>query len=205
MLQRIVIAVALSASCLSQETTQNDRVARMEQIIQAAVPKRFMGSVLVAQNGKVLLDKGYGFANLEWDIPNSPATKFRLGSITKQFTAACVLLLEERGKLKIEDPVKKYMADAPAAWDKVTIFHLLTHTSGIPNFTGFPEYRSRKAEAIAPEKLVEWFRDKPLEFQPGEKWNYSNSGYVLLGYLIEKSAERATATFYRKISSLPWE
>jgi len=192
MFRRIVIAVVLAASCLGQDTTQNDRVARMEQIIQGSVPKRFMGSVLVAQNGKILLDKGYGFANLEWEVPNSPASKFRLGSITKQFTAASIMLLEERGKLKTEDPIKKYMADAPAAWDKVTIFHLLTHTSGIPSFTGFPDYRSREAQAITPEKLVEWFRDKPLEFQPGEKWNYSNSGYVLLGYLIEKSADRPT-------------
>ena len=117
----------------------------MEQIIQANVPKQFMGTVLVAQDGKVLLDKGYGFANLEWDVPNTPTTKFRLGSLTKQFTAASILLLEERGKLKIEDPVKKYMPDAPAAWDKITIFHLLTHTSGIPSFTGFPDYESTEA------------------------------------------------------------
>ncbi|MBZ5505561.1 MAG: serine hydrolase [Acidobacteriia bacterium] len=198
MFRRIVIAVVLSASCLPQDTTQNDRVARMEQIIQAAVPKRFMGSVLVAQNGKILLDKGYGFANLEWEIPNSPASKFRLGSITKQFTAASIMLLEERGKLKIEDPVKKYMADAPAAWDKITIFHLLTHTSGIPSFTSFPDYRSREAEAITPEKLVAWFRDKPLEFQPGEKWNYSNSGYVLLGYLIERISGQTYSDFVQK-------
>jgi CubicO group peptidase (beta-lactamase class C family) len=198
MFRRIVIAVVLAASCLGQDTTQNDRVARMEQIIQGSVPKRFMGSVLVAQNGKILLDKGYGFANLEWEVPNSPVSKFRLGSITKQFTAASIMLLEERGKLKTEDPIKKYMADAPAAWDKVTIFHLLTHTSGIPSFTGFPDYRSREAEAITPEKLVEWFRDKPLEFQPGEKWNYSNSGYVLLGYLIEKISGQTYSDFVQK-------
>ena len=103
-----------------------------------------MGSVLVARDGKILLSKGYGSANLEWDIPNSPSAKFRLGSITKQFTQAYILLLEERGKLKVEDPVKKYMPDAPAAWDKVTIFNLLTHTLGIPSFTDFPDYHSRR-------------------------------------------------------------
>ena len=90
------------------------------------------------------LSKGYGLANLEWDIPNSPSTKFRLGSITKQFTAASILLLEERGKLKTDDPVKKYMPDAPAAWDRITIYNLLTHTSGIPAFTGFPDYTASK-------------------------------------------------------------
>ena len=198
MFRHIVVVSILTVACFAQDTTQNDRVARMEQIIQPSVPIRFMGSVLVAQNGKILLDNGYGFANLEWEIPNSPKSKFRLGSLTKQFTAASILLLEERGKLKIEDPVKKYMADAPAAWDKITFFHLLTHTSGIPSFTSFPDYRSRETQAITPEKLVEWFRDKPLEFQPGEKWNYSNSGYVLLGYLIEKISGESYSDFVQK-------
>src|ERR1700688_936365 len=86
-----------------------------------------MGCVLVVRGSDVLLNKGYGFANVEWEIPDSPSVKFRLGSITKQFTAASILLLQERGKLKVADPVKKYMLDAPAAWDKITIFNLLTH------------------------------------------------------------------------------
>src|SRR5450755_1635871 len=162
-------------------------VARMEQVIQAyTANQRFMGAVLVAKGTEVVLNKGYGSANLEWDVPNSPTTKFRLGSITKQFTAASILLLQERGKLNVQDPVKKYMADAPAAWDKITIYHLLTHTSGIPSFTSFPEYPSLEPFPKKPAELVELFRNKPLEFVPGEKWNYSNSGYVLLGYLIEK-------------------
>src|ERR1039457_4291459 len=130
MFRRTAISFLLIGICLGQ-----DNIPRMEQIAQSYVTsKQFMGSALVARGGKVVLSKGYGFANLEWEVPNSPTTKFRLGSVTKQFTAACILLLEERGKLKIDDPVKKYMADAPAAWDKVTLFNLLTHTSGIPSF-----------------------------------------------------------------------
>jgi len=173
--------------------------ARMEQVLQHYTSHHeFMGSALVAREGKVLLSKGYGSANLEWKIPNSPATKFRLGSITKQFTAASILLLQERGKLSLQDPVKKYLPDAPAAWDKVTIFHLLTHTSGIPNFTSFPEYPSLNALATTPEKLVARFRDKSLEFQPGEKWAYSNSGYVLLGYLLEKISGQGYAAFLQQ-------
>lgn len=198
MFRRIILAVLLTASCLAQDKTPTADVARMEQVIKAYVPSRFMGSVLVAQDGKVLLDKGYGFANLEWEVPNTPTTKFRLGSITKQFTAASILLLEERGKLKVEDPVKKYMPDAPAAWDKITIFHVLTHTSGIPSFTGFPDFESHEAQAMTPEKLVEWFRDKPLDFEPGTKWNYSNSGYVLLGYLIEKISGQSYSDFVQQ-------
>jgi len=198
MFRRAAITLILSAACLAQDKPQID-TARMEQVIQSYVPtKQFMGTVLVAQDGKVLLDKGYGFANLEWQVPNTPTTKFRLGSITKQFTAASILLLEERGKLKIEDPVKKYMPDAPAAWDKVTIFHVLTHTSGIPSLTSFPEFRSKEAQAMTPQQLVDWFRDKPLEFEPGTKWNYSNSGYILLGYLIEKISGQSYIDFLQQ-------
>jgi len=180
--------------CMAQ-----DNISRMEQIVQSSVTgKQFMGSVLVARNEQILLDKGYGYANLEWQIPDSPEAKFRLGSITKQFTAACIMLLEERGKLKTDDPVKKYLPDAPAAWDKITIYNLLTHTSGIPSFTGFPDYSSTEAAPTTPEKLVARFRDKPLDFQPGEKWSYSNSGYVLLGYLIEKISGQSYKDFVQE-------
>ena len=168
----------------------------MEQVVQSFVKdNQFMGAVLVARGDDVLLDKGYGFANLEWSIPDSPKTKFRLGSITKQFTAASILLLEQSGKLNVNDAVKKYMPDAPAAWDNITIFHLLTHTSGIPNFTSFSDYRKLEPFSTTVAELVARFRDKPLDFQPGEKWSYSNSGYVLLGYLLEKLSGESYARF----------
>jgi CubicO group peptidase (beta-lactamase class C family) len=204
MIRRMALAVwlagssmALGSVCAAQDNAA--RMQRMEEVVQSYVAsKQFMGTVLVACGETILLDKGYGFANLEWNIPNAPTTKFRLGSVTKQFTAASILLLEERGKLKVDDPVKKYMADAPAAWDKVTIYHLLTHTSGIPSFTGFPDYGSTEAVATTPEKLVARFRDKPLEFQPGEDWKYDNSGYVLLGYLIEKISGESYEKFVQE-------
>jgi CubicO group peptidase (beta-lactamase class C family) len=125
--------------------------------------------------------------------------------VTKQFTAAAILLLEERGKLKVDDPVKKYLPDAPAAWDKITIFHLLTHTSGIPSFTGFPDYAATEAAPSTPEKLVARFRDKPLDFEPGEKWSYSNSGYVLLGHLIERISGKTYAQFVQENIFAPLE
>ncbi|HTF63266.1 MAG TPA: serine hydrolase domain-containing protein, partial [Edaphobacter sp.] len=160
--------------------------------------KSFMGTVLVVKDGKTLIDQGYGSADLEWNIPNDPSTKFRLGSITKQFTAASILLLQERGKLNIDDPISKYMPDAPAAWSKVTIYNVLTHTSGIPSFTSFPDYRSTEWKDTNPTELVARFRDKPLEFEPGTKFNYSNSGYVLLGYLIEKISGQTYADFLQQ-------
>ncbi len=179
--------------CLAQD------VARMDEVVRSYVSDgKFMGSVLVARGDDVLFNKSYGSANLEWDIDNTPTTKFRLGSITKQFTATCILLLEERGKLKTDDLVKTHMPDAPAAWDKITIFHLLTHTSGIPSFTGFPDYRELKMFDSPVEKTVATFRDKPLEFEPGEKMVYSNSGYLLLGYLVEKISGQGYAEFVQE-------
>jgi CubicO group peptidase (beta-lactamase class C family) len=163
-------------------------LARMDQLVKSYVDERknFMGSVLVARGDDVLMSRAYGSADLEWDIANTPETRFRIGSLTKQFTAAAILLLEERGKLRVDDPVKMYLPDAPAAWDRITVFHLLTHTSGIPNFTAFPEYGSLKVMSTTIEKIVSTFRDKPLEFPAGEKFAYTSSGYLLLGYLIEK-------------------
>jgi CubicO group peptidase (beta-lactamase class C family) len=193
MIRRAAFVVALVCATVVQ--AQNT-TGRMDEIVQSFVSsKQFMGSVLVARGTEVLLSNGYGSANVEWNIPNQPSTKFRLGSLTKQFTAASILLLEERGKLQIGDPVKKYLPDAPAAWDTMTIFHVLTHTAGIPNYTSFADYPSLAPFPTTPEKLVARFRDKPLDFAPGEKWNYSNSGYALLGYLIEQISGQSYAQF----------
>ena len=176
-----------------------DRIARMEQIIDSfSNAKQFMGDVLVAEDWRVVLDKSYGFANVEWQVPNTAESKFRLGSITKQFTAASILLLEQQGKLSTDDLVKKYMPDAPPTWDNITIYEVLTHTSGIPSFTSFSDYHANEVKPYTPEQLVAWFKDKPLEFQPGTAWRYSNSGYVLLGYLIEKISGKSYAQFVRE-------
>jgi CubicO group peptidase (beta-lactamase class C family) len=193
MLFRIALTIFLAVPCLAQDA------ARMDQIVQAYVADhKYMGTALVARGDQVLFTKAYGSANLEWDVPNTPNTKFRLGSVTKQFTAASILLLEERGKLSVSDPVKKFMPDAPAAWDKVTIFHLLTHTSGVADFTHFPDYPKIEPFATTSAKLVALFRDKPLDFEPGEKWSYDNSGYVLLTYLIEKVTGDSYEKFVRE-------
>jgi CubicO group peptidase (beta-lactamase class C family) len=172
--------------------------ARMEQLIQARVAdKSFMGAVLVARDNEVLLSKGYGFANLEWNIPNTPSTKFRLGSVTKQFTAAAILLLAEQGKLTLEDPVKKHWTGAPAAWDAITIFHLLTHTSGISNVTSDAEFMQWKMHASTPEKTIAHVRDNSLEFAPGERMSYSNTNYVILGLIVERLSRQSYADFLR--------
>ena len=179
-IQRAIVFLFVATSCFAQDT------ARMEEVVQTYVQnKTFMGAVLVARGSEVILSKGYGSANLEWNVPNTASTKFRLGSITKQFTAASILLLEERGKLRLDEPIRKFVPDAPSEWDKITIFNLLTHTSGIPNFTSLPDYKSLKLDEMPVAKTIATVRDKPLDFLPGEKMSYSNSGYLVLGYVIE--------------------
>jgi CubicO group peptidase (beta-lactamase class C family) len=202
----ILTLLAIVFLGLNHRCTAEDASPRMDQIVHSySDNQQFMGSVLVAQNGKILFEKSYGSANLEWNISNAASTKYRLGSITKQFTAASILLLEERGRLKTDDLVKKYMPDAPAAWDKITMYNLLTHTSGIPNFTSFPDYHASEATTATPQSLVARFRDKPVEFQLGEKWSYSNSGYVLLGYLLEKISGQSYSAFVEENIFKPLE
>ena len=174
-------------------------IARMEQVIRSFVAKKeFMGTVLVARGDHVLLSKGYGFANLEWHISNTPDTKFRIGSMTKQFTAASILVLQERGKLNVHDLLKKYLPDEPPAWDKITIFNLLTHTSGIPNYTALPDFASEMRVPETPLEIIAHVRDKPLDFAAGTQWRYSNSGYIVLGYVIEKVSGVPYAQFVQQ-------
>jgi D-alanyl-D-alanine carboxypeptidase len=159
---------------------------------------KFIGTVLVARDGKPIFRKGYGLANREWSVPNGPESKFRLGSITKQFTATAILQLVEAGKLKLDDPISKYYTDSPAAWSKVTIHHLLCHTSGIPSYTGLPGFFLKESMFDrTPAEIVKLTQEKPLEFEPGEKFAYDNTGYVLLGYVIEKISGQKYADYLR--------
>lgn len=149
---------------------------------------QFNGSVLVADNGEVIFKGGFGMANLEHEILNKPDTKHRLGSITKQFTAVLVLQLVEQGKLELDAPISTYLNDytSPAA-QVVTIHHLLTHSSGIPSYTSFPEFfKNQSRDPYSPKDFVETFADSTLQFTPGEQFAYSNSGYFLLGHIIEE-------------------
>lgn len=179
-------ALALSIAMAGAAAAQNNPAlaSKADAYIQAA---GIQGSVLLAKNGKVILAKGYGLANMELGVANTPATKFRLGSITKQFTAAAILLLQEKGKLSVADPISKFIPDSPAAWNDITIHHLLTHTSGIPSYTDQAGYQAHMREPSGePLDFFKRFRDFPLEFKPGEKFHYDNSGYFLLGVIIER-------------------
>lgn len=166
----------------AQATTQ-----KLDELVAAyAKNENFNGTVLVAQKGTVLLQKGYGYKNADRKEMNDGNTIFQIGSITKQFTAAVILRLQEQKKLSVHDKLGKYFS-ALSFGDSVTIENMLTHTSGIYNYTNDENFM--KTEAIKPtsqDKIFALFKDKPLEFQPGSKFSYSNSNYMLLGYIIEK-------------------
>lgn len=180
----------------AQPATAQDKAAQINALLQQyADDQQFNGSVLVAEKGKVIFKKGYGLANMEWTIPNTPDTKHRLGSVTKQFTAMAIMQMVQKGKLKLDGKITDYLPDYPkVTGDRITIHHLLTHTSGIPSYTGFPRFAdtiSRNPYATA--DFVKKFAALPLEFEPGSKFSYNNSGYFLLGAILEKISGKTYA------------
>ena len=192
--------LALAFVVLLAASTRADEIAdRLTAYMDAAVNvEKFNGTVLVAKDGKVLFAKGYGLANAEHEVPNTLETKFRLGSITKQFTATAVLILQDQGKLKVQDPIGKYLSESPKAWEKVTIHHLLTHTSGIPSYTDDPSYEKSMTQPETVSSMIARFKDKTLEFEPGSKFHYDNSGYFLLGAIVEKVSGKSYETFLKE-------
>ena len=175
-----------------------DRAAKIQEVLALAHKYRqFNGAALVAENGKVVYKGAFGMANMEWNIPNAPDTRFRLGSITKQFTAMLTLQLIEQGKIKLDGKITDYLPDyRKDTGEKVTVHHLLTHTSGIPSYTsqpGFFDNVSRNPYKVS--EFVKKYASGDLQFEPGSKFSYNNSGYFLLGAIIEqvtgKSYEQA--------------
>jgi CubicO group peptidase (beta-lactamase class C family) len=156
------------------------------------------GSVLVARGDTVLLSKGYGVANEASGAPNTATTRFRIGSITKQFTALALLILQEQGKLRVEDSICLYVSDCPEAWRPITLLHLLTHTSGIPNYTDLPDFPALIGTPATLDQLIARFRSLPLQFTPGARWSYSNSGYILLGAVIERISGQSYSAFLQE-------
>lgn len=187
----LLLLVAAISTFAQPKATKIDALVK-----QYVANGQFNGAILVAEKGQVILKKGYGMANMEWNMPNATDTKFRLGSITKQFTAMLIMQLVEQGKLKLTGKVSDYLPDYPkTTGDKITIHHLLTHTSGIPNYTNVPRFFETLARnPYSPQAFTKEFSDLPLDFEPGLKFNYSNSGYFLLGVIIEKVTGKSYAT-----------
>lgn len=180
------LLMLLSFGCGSSARTDFDSLLRAQG---------FSGAALVARNGTVIHQAAMGFANSETGASNTIATRFRIGSNTKQFTAMAVLLLQEDGKLRISDSVCVYVPECPAAWLPVTLETLLLHSSGIPDYSNFDNFPALIGIKTTTIELVMRFKAAPLEFVPGSRWKYSNSGYVLLGYLIERASGQAYGDF----------
>jgi CubicO group peptidase (beta-lactamase class C family) len=178
-------AIALLILChLTLCFAQDAITVRVDDYVRSEIQKqRIPGvSLAVIKNGQIVLAKGYGYANVEHQIPVKPETIFQSGSVGKQFTAMAVMMLVEDGKISLEDKITKYFSDAPAAWQNITVRHLLTHTAGTTDYPNDFDFRRDYTEA----DLFNRARVIPLAFEPGEKWSYSNLGYVLLGILIHK-------------------
>jgi|SRR6185369_15100653 len=157
----------------------------------------FSGSVLIAHHGRILVNRGYGFANFELAVPATASTRYAIGSVSKTFTAAAVLLLAERGQVTLGDEIGKLLPGLP--WGgQVTIKHLLEHTGGVPDYYVLPDFAARRSQPVSLAEFTRWIGTKPLDFAPGTKSNYSNSGYVLLAAIIEKVSGQPYPLYLRR-------
>jgi len=197
-LMMLITAFAVQAMAQAPATNADLSTAinqDMEKMFKANEPG---AAVIVVKNGQAVFRKGYGLANMEIGVAIEPDMIFRIGSITKQFTAVSILMLMEQGKLSLSDEITKFLPDYPTQGHKITVEHLLTHTSGIKSYTGMAEWRPQWRKDLKMTELIDIFKNQPMEFAPGEKWNYNNSAYVLLGAIIEKVSGQTYADFVEK-------
>lgn len=197
---RVIFKIFLIAFLLAQS---NFYAQTIESKIDSLIISKFKadnpGAVfLVAKEGKSIYRKAFGKANLEMNIDMQPEFVFEIGSMTKQFTAVAIALLEEQGKLNFQDEIVKFIPDYPTQGNKMTIHHLLTHTSGIKDFTKMKELRSISKKDLSPKELVDFFKNEPMDFNSGEQFKYNNSGYIVLGYIIEIVSGQSYEDFIQK-------
>lgn len=199
----LLLAVALLPAATLLEA-QDPRLARLNEYLAAAASRgHVQGSVLVAEGGTVLIDTAFGYADMELRVPNTRETRFRVASLTKQFTAMAVMMLAEDGKLRIADPISRWLDSIPPEWSAITIHDLLRHTSGISDYEEWfggwrtQAYSDYMAQDSAPWRIARDAKQKPLDFQPGTKFHYSNSAYILLGFIIERAAGMPYEEFLR--------
>jgi CubicO group peptidase (beta-lactamase class C family) len=188
-LKPLLIAALLTlAPLVCRAAPPADFARNADALIRAEVAAQtFSGVVLVAKDGKPVFRRAYGLANREWSLSADPETVFRIGSTTKSFTAAAILQMVEQGRLKLNDPASAYLPDLPRAWAGVTIRHLLSHESGIADYVQVNGFIRGPARLdLTPTQLVDLVREEPLQFKPGSDFRYSNTGYVLLGLILEK-------------------
>jgi CubicO group peptidase (beta-lactamase class C family) len=171
----------------AQQTDVTQLTAEFDKMMSEQYKSDEPGATaLISRKGEVIFKKAYGMADIDAKKPMQIDNVFRIGSITKQFTAVAILQLMEQGKLSLQDEITKFIPDYPTQGHKITVEHLLTHTSGIQSYTGMKDYVQTMAVDMKPTEMIDRFKNEPMNFAPGTKWNYNNSGYFLLGYIIEK-------------------
>jgi CubicO group peptidase (beta-lactamase class C family) len=194
----------LSLAGFSQQKDTKQLASEFDKLLSEQFGSNAPGATaLVSKNGVIIYRKSFGLADMEWNIPMQPDHVFRIGSLTKQFTAVAVLQLMELGKLSSGDEITKFIPDYPVGENKITIEHLLTHTSGIQDYTSMKDYEGRMTLDLKPEEMIAHFKDQPLRFKPGTRYNYSNSGYFLLGYIIEKITGKTYADYLEEFFFKP--
>ena len=197
--RRLFAATLIGSNAIAQPSPSAALQARLAQVPSSYLADHwFMGTVLLSEGDHVLLSRGYGQANLDWQINNSPDVKFRIGSLTKQFTSALILMLQQDGKLSITEPVTKYLPSAPVAWSKITLAQLLGHVSGIANFTDDPAFSAWSASPRSETEELAFIESKPLTDEPGSKFSYSNSNYEVLGAVIERVSGKSYGEVLRQ-------
>jgi D-alanyl-D-alanine carboxypeptidase len=192
LLLALLLAATLPANASVAAAPPPDLAGRLDQLLAQSYPASEPGvAVLVEKEGTVVLRKGYGMASLELGVPIRPEMVFRIGSITKQFTAMAILELVQQGKLSLDDDITRFLPGYPTHGQRITIENLLTHTSGIKNYTDLAEWRRGDFHGLSVSQLIDRFKDQPVDFSPGEKWLYDKSGYILLGDIVEKITGQA--------------
>ncbi len=194
-MRRLVFLISLSLILDSALCAQPSFTQKVDQYLKPYLQMQdFSGCVLVAKQGQVLTRKCYGDANYELNVANTPSSRFHIASVTKSFTAAAIVILQKQGKLQLTDKLSRYIPDFPGG-DKITILNLLNHSSGIPSYYAIPEYETLKTKPVAFDDLIAIMRRKSLEFEPGTKSNYSDTGYAFLAYIIEKVSGKPYGRF----------
>lgn len=192
----VALAVPAVRTLAARPAPQGDLAAKIDAIMAGIYkPGEPGAAIIVRKDGQTVFRKGYGTADLELGVPIEPDMVFRLGSITKQFTAVSILMLAQEGKLGLQDEITKFLPDYPTQGKRITVEHLLTHTSGIQSYTDMPEWLPLWRKDFTVKELVDFFKDKPMQFEPGRSWAYSNSGYILLGAIIEKVSGKTYEEF----------
>lgn len=203
-MRALSVTLLLAWATPAPANAQDERIARLREYFTAAADLgQLNASVLIAERGRLLADTAYGFASMELGVRNTPDTRFRVASVTKQFTAMAIVMLAEDGKLGLGDPISKYLDSLPPSWSAITIHHLLRHTSGISDYEGWFDgyttqaYSDYMSQAHAPERIVRDAKARPLDHEPGAKFSYSNSAYIILGFIVERASGMSYSDFLR--------